>query len=125
MGAVTLGIGLAWWQRQPDAEADAPTPVESGRARLVELGSTSCASCRAMQPVLEELRRTESSWLDVVSIDVFKRREEISRWQLKMIPTQVLLDAQGEEIERHLGFISAADLRAMFARHGILPRKTP
>ena len=53
-------------------------PITGGGPALVELGSTSCASCRAMQPVLAELRAKHGGRLDVRSIDVFKQRDAIA-----------------------------------------------
>jgi thioredoxin 1 len=94
-------------------------PITGGRPALVELGSTSCASCRAMQPVLAELRAKHGERLDVRSIDVFKQRNAIAEWDVRVIPTQVFLDGTGRELERHIGFLSAAGVRAVFARHRI------
>jgi thioredoxin 1 len=94
-------------------------PITDGRPALVELGSTSCASCRAMQPVLAELRAKHGERLDVRSIDVFKQRNAIAEWDVRVIPTQVFLDGTGRELERHIGFLSAAGVRAVFARHRI------
>lgn len=94
-------------------------PITGGWPALVELGSTSCASCRAMQPVLAELRAKHGERLDVRSIDVFKQRDAIAEWDVRVIPTQVFLDGTGRELERHIGFLSAAGVRAVFARHRI------
>jgi thioredoxin 1 len=94
-------------------------PTTGGRPALVELGSTSCASCRAMQPVLAELRASHGERLDVRSIDVFKQRDAIAAWGVRVIPTQVFLDGTGRELERHVGFLSANGIRAVFARHRI------
>jgi thioredoxin 1 len=94
-------------------------PITGGRPALVELGSTSCASCRAMQSVLAELRTSHGEQLDVRSIDVFKERDALAEWDVRAIPTQVFLDGTGRELERHLGFLSAAGVRAVFARHRI------
>ena len=94
-------------------------PITGGGPALVELGSTSCASCRAMQPVLAELRAKHGERLDVRSIDVFKQRDAIAEWNVRVIPTQVFLDGTGRELERHVSFLSAAGVRAVFARHRI------
>ena len=72
-----------------------------------------------MQPVLAELRASHGERLEVRSIDVFKQRDAITEWDVRVIPTQVFLDGNGRELERHIGFLSAAGVRAVFARHRI------
>jgi thioredoxin 1 len=72
-----------------------------------------------MQSVLAELRTSHGERLDVRSIDVFKQRNAIAEWDVRVIPTQVFLDGTGRELERHIGFLSAAGVRAVFARHRI------
>ncbi len=119
--AFGLGVAVGAWTGQGEAPRRPATPA--GHPAIVELGSTSCASCRAMQPVLAELDQAHGSALDVHSIDVLRRRAAIAEWDVKAIPTQVFLDGTGREIERHVGFMSADGVRSVFARHGIpLPR---
>ena len=117
--ALALGLGTGLALRTSDAPSPAtPLPV-AGRPALVELGSTKCASCAAMQPVLAVLRTAGDGRLDVRVIDVFQQREAIRQWNVRAIPTQVFLDRQGRELERHVGFISGDDIHRTFARHGI------
>jgi len=57
----------------PAAATPAPPPPAPGPLpHLVELGSDSCTSCKAMMPVLTELRRTHPTTLKVDFIDVWK-----------------------------------------------------
>ena len=42
------------------------------------------------------------------------------QWRIRAMPTQILLDAEGKEVDRHLGFITAdAILLARFAVAGV------
>ena len=117
--ALAFGVGVVLAVAIDHDLGQSAGPMTGGRPALVELGSTSCASCRAMQPVLAELRAMHGERLDVRSIDVFKRRDAITDWDLRVIPTQVFLDGSGRELERHVGFLSADGIRAVFARHRI------
>jgi thioredoxin 1 len=117
--SMAFGFGVVLALAVDRAPGHVESPMTAGRPTLVELGSTSCASCRAMQPVLAELRAFHGEQLDVRSIDVFQRRDAIAEWDVRAIPTQVFLDGNGRELERHLGFLSAAGVRAVFARHRI------
>ena len=95
---------------QSRAQAVAPT--------FVELGSDRCNSCRAMIPVLEELRSTYGCNLNVRFIDVWDNPEEGERFGVRAIPTQVLLAPDGQEISRHTGFWPAGAIAAAFASSG-------
>lgn len=71
-----------------------------------------------MVPVLEELESTHGCNLDVQFIDVWKDPAEGERYDITVIPTQVLLAPDGREIERHTGFWSADAIRSAFAADG-------
>lgn len=94
-------------------------PSSGMRPRVVELGSTGCSSCRAMHRELAQLRIECGDALEVTEIDVFRDREAWQRFDVRVIPTQVLVDASGSEIGRHTGFLSRADIRRRFAAHGV------
>jgi thioredoxin 1 len=79
--------------------------------RIVELGSDSCASCKAMEPVLEELREEHSNELIVDFIDVWKFPEQAEPFKVRVIPTQVFFTPDGTELARHEGFFSADSIR--------------
>ena len=71
-----------------------------------------------MVPVLDELRTTHDCALEVEFIDVWDNPDEGERFDVTMIPTQVLLAPDGKEITRHTGFWSADSIRAAFAENG-------
>jgi thioredoxin 1 len=120
LGALlAFGVGVVLAVAIDRDPGRAAGPTTGGRPVLVELGSTSCASCRAMQPVLAEMRASHGERLDVRSIEVFKHRDAIAAWDVRVIPTQVFLDGTGRELERHSGFLSVDGIRAVFARHRI------
>jgi thioredoxin 1 len=98
--------------------AAAVAPSVEPRPRFVELGSDRCTSCRAMIPVLEELRCVNSEELEVTFIDVWDEPERGEAFGVRMIPTQVLLDPGGREIGRHTGFWAADDIRERFESLG-------
>jgi thioredoxin 1 len=98
-----------------DTRATAPPPATAGVAglpRLVDLGSTTCVPCRMMAPILEDLRRQLAGRLEVEFIDVVANPAAGNRYGIRVIPTQVFLDAYGKELWRHEGFISKEDILA-------------
>lgn len=111
-------------QAAPALEPQALSASAAKRAQphlaptFVELGSDRCVSCRDMIPVLASLRKTHGCHLNVKFIDVWDKPEEGKRFNVRVIPTQVLLDPNGEEIARHTGFWSAASIQDAFASKG-------
>ena len=83
-----------------------------GKPVVVEFGANACASCREMKPVLEALQREHGERISVLDIDVLKTRGYIARYRIQLMPTQVFFDAQGHEIGRNMGKISAGELLA-------------
>ena len=94
-----------------------------GKPAVVEFGANACASCREMKPVLESLEREHGERISVLNIDIVKTRGYISRYKIQLMPTQVFFDAQGREIGRNMGKVSAGEI---LARLGVAsPERTP
>ncbi len=90
----------------------------SGLPRLVELGSTTCVACQMMKPVIEELAAEYAGKLDVIFINVMTDIDEAGKYNIEVIPTQVFVDASGNELFRHVGVISKEDILAKWSELG-------
>ena len=97
-------------QSEPAAATDDP-PAE-GVPTLVDLGSNNCVPCRQMEDELEELDAVTGDALEVTVIDVNRNRSAASEYGIRLIPTQVFLSEDGEELYRHEGFMSCDDMLA-------------
>ena len=91
------------------AEDFSHVPVK-GMVTMIDLGATECVPCKMMAPILEKLKKTYQDKAAIVFIDVWKNREQVSRFGIRAIPTQVFYDATGREVSRHVGFMSEAAL---------------
>ena len=119
--ATKFGRGAA-----PLASASAPAPMVShgtaaqaaGIPRLVDLGADRCIPCKAMAPILVELRTEYAGRLQVDFIDVWKDPGAGDPYNIYAIPTQIFFDGDGKELTRHEGFISKADILATWKRLG-------
>ena len=97
-----------------------PTPATPPRLpRLVDLGAGKCIPCKMMAPVLEELKREYAGQFDVEFIDVWKDPEPGKTYGIKVIPTQIFLDASGKELFRHEGFFGKEDILKKWAELGV------
>jgi thioredoxin 1 len=85
---------------------------------LVDLGSTSCVPCIEMKPILEDFETNYTDYFHTFFVDVNKDRSLSSQFGVQFIPTQIFFDAQGNELERHVGFFSKEEMLAVFAEHG-------
>jgi thioredoxin 1 len=92
---------------------------ETNLPRFLELGADQCVPCKMMQPILEELRREYSGQLQVDFIDVWKDPKQSQQYAISSIPTQIIFDAQGEEVFRHIGFISKDQILKKFEELGM------
>lgn len=88
--------------------------------KLVDLGATKCIPCKKMAPILENLKTEYSGVFDVEFIDVWqKENSKIAiKYNIQSIPTQVFLDDKGNELSRHVGFISKKDILNQWKRLG-------
>ena len=109
------------------APTQAPAPMVShdtavqagGIPRLVDLGADKCIPCKAMAPILVELRATYAGRLQVDFIDVWKDPRAGDAYKIYAIPTQIFFDGNGQELTRHEGFISKEDILATWKRFGV------
>ena len=78
-----------------------------------------------MEKVLESVREKYGDQIDVIFYDVKKEKEISKKYKVKMIPTQVFLDENGNEIHRHVGFYPEEKIDEFLKEQGlqILPTK--
>jgi len=108
---------------QPVDAGSGPVKAPDGTPlpRLVELGGEKCIPCRQMAPILEDVGKTYAGQLVVEKLDVQKDPALGQRWKVRVIPTQVFLDAQGKEIARHEGFLEREAILAQLSLMGLKP----
>ncbi|HEX9052268.1 MAG TPA: thioredoxin family protein, partial [Anaeromyxobacter sp.] len=92
-------------QVQARAPAAAGTPAARPVPRLVDLGAGKCIPCKAMAPILDQLREDYAGRLEVTFIDVWKAPDQADAYRIHLIPTQIFFAADGRELARHEGFL--------------------
>ncbi|MFP4397774.1 MAG: thioredoxin family protein [Desulfonatronovibrio sp.] len=107
VGAVFTLMFLYTAQEQGRENVLEPLPEipADNTVTMVNLGADSCLPCRMMQPVLEELRAEYQDRVSIPFIDVDKYKDQMQRFRITSIPTQVFYDHLGEERYRHTGFM--------------------
>jgi len=97
----------------------AAAQADAGLPRLVDLGAGKCVACKAMTPILEDLKVSLAGRLAVEFIDVWENEEAAKKHGIETIPTQIFFDASGKELFRHTGFISREDILAKWKELGV------
>jgi len=87
--------------------------------RLVDLGASTCIPCRMMEPILESLRQEYAGRLQVEFYDIRQEKEALSRFKVRVIPTQIFYDGQGQELWRHEGFLGKEAILAKWQELGV------
>lgn len=103
---------------------DVKSHIGSGTPTFVEVGSDSCKSCRKMGKMLY-LIKEHSANAPLYFIDVHKNRVVASKLKIMMIPTQIIYDAKGNEVFRHVGGLEEKELNATLHKYNILEKKKP
>ncbi len=88
---------------------------------FIELGSENCLPCRAMQPVVDSIRKKYSDQVSVLFYDVWTEEGEPygRQYRIRVIPTQIFLDENGKEYFRHEGFFSEEEIKKILKKGGV------
>ena len=105
MGAVS---SLSLWAAEPNK-----------LPKLVDLGADKCIPCKAMAPILKELKTEYTGRMDVEFIDVWKNPDAGKAHKIRLIPTQIFFDASGRERFRHEGFYGKEDILGKWKELGV------
>lgn len=89
---------------------DSPTPT------LVDFHATWCGPCKAMAPVLQEVKQRLGDRLTIIKIDVDKNPEAAAALQVQGVPTFVLFK-QGKILWRQSGAMPADVLQHQLEPH--------
>lgn len=75
--------------------------------KLLFFHSSWCGPCKALTPIVEELKSTYDIW----DIDVDEAEDTtLVKYKIRSIPALILEDDQGKELWKHVGSISKIDL---------------
>lgn len=106
-------------------EPDKETELKNAKVTFIELGSVSCIPCKQMQPVMKAIEEKYGDQVNVVFYDVWKPEQKhfAEEYGIKLIPTQVFIDENGEEFHRHEGFYPEEAIDKILQEKGLVPIK--
>ena len=79
---------------------------------FLEFGATGCSACKQMEAVMAQIKHDYPNRVNVVFVNVLNKNNQslIKYFGIALIPTQVLLNAEGKEFFRHTGYIPSEQL---------------
>jgi thioredoxin 1 len=79
------------------------SPPPQARPALYEFGAKTCLPCIQMQQVMAELKQTHGDQVEFRMVYADENKDLFPQYKIMLIPTQVFLDASGQEVDRHIG----------------------
>jgi len=93
--------------------------IGQGSPYFLEVGSDSCHSCRVMGNMLYTLKE-DNPKLNIYFINLYKERKIANNLHIMMIPTQIIFDAKGKEVYRHIGILTKLELDDVLKKYKIV-----
>lgn len=87
---------------------------------LVDFYADWCAPCRAMKPVLEDLKAQMGDDISIYKIDVDQHQMLAERYSIRSIPTLILFK-DGKPVWRKSGMASSVELQKAVLQFQALP----
>lgn len=119
LAAAVAGVTHSQAYAAPPAALPPAAEASRGIPKLVDLGRTFCIPCKKMAPILAGLKVEYAGRLDVEFIDVGENPDAALKYGVRLIPTQVFIDAAGKELFRHEGFMAREDILAKWKKLGV------
>jgi len=93
-------------------------PVK-GMVTMIDLGAKKCIPCKMMAPIMEKVEKAYKGKAVIAFIDVWEHREQVYRFGIRAIPTQIFFDKNGKEVYRHEGFLAEKNIVAILEKMGV------
>ena len=118
VSVLTLAVALFVFSTSALAEKFENIPAK-GMVTMIDLGAKSCIPCKMMTPILEKLEKSYKDRAEIIFIDVRENQSQGQRFRIQFIPTQIFFDKTGQEVYRHLGFMSEDDIVSQLSKMGV------
>jgi thioredoxin 1 len=104
---------------------DSSAIISKPLVAFVELGSVRCIPCKAMQKVMKAVEEKYGTQIKIIFYDVWTDEQAhfAQDYKIRLIPTQIFLDAEGKEIMRHEGFFPEKEIDAFLQSKGLKPKE--
>lgn len=118
VSVLTLAVAMFVLSTPAFAEKKDNIPAK-GTVTMVDLGAKSCVPCKMMAPIMEKMEKKYAGKAVIHFYDVWEDREPAVRFKIRVIPTQIFFDRETNEVYRHEGFMSEADIVGQLSKMGV------
>ena len=102
-----------------EINADIDLKNDKKAVKMINFIAPNCPACTQMQVLMNEVISEYKGIADISQIDIMDNEEMATTYNIMYTPTQVFFDKDGNEIERHEGFIGKKDLTEKLASLGV------
>ena len=92
--------------------------IQSQSPVLVDFFAEWCGPCKAMKPILEDLKQQIGEKARIVKIDVDTHEDLAVKYRIQAVTTFILFNT-GEEGWRHSGMIQGSELKGVIEQYTI------
>ena len=95
------------------------TLYADSKPTLIELGTRGCIRSKLMKEVIAKIKEKYGDQINVEEYDIYfskKGNELLHKYKPFEIPAQIILDKNGKEIYRHIGYIYFEDLENLLKK---------
>lgn len=92
--------------------------INSDKPVLVDFFATWCGPCKALAPILKDVKAELGDNVSIIKIDVDKNQGLAEQYQVRGVPT-MLLFKNGKQLWRQSGVLSKNDLVNIIKPHAV------
>ncbi|MFO7895573.1 MAG: thioredoxin family protein [Candidatus Cloacimonadales bacterium] len=110
-----------WLEAQIAARPENPLTkaLKNGLPTIVKLGSDSCVPCKMMKPILAELEAEYGERANILDLETADHQDLTSQYKVRIIPTSIFFDQNGQQYERQEGFLEKAKILEILKAGGM------
>jgi len=119
--AMVLILNAACGQGNEKEDEKTEAVTANIQVTFVELGSVRCIPCKKMKPIMDEIEKEYKDRVKVVFHDVWTAdgKPFAEKYKIRLIPTQIFLDSEGQEYFRHEGFFPKEEIVRILKLKGV------
>jgi len=102
-----VGFLMAWQAIPIQAQGAA---AAKGIPALYEFGAKYCIPCKQMKEVMAALKTSHGDQVEFRMVYVDEEKPMFEQYKIVAIPTQVFLNAEGKEVDRHIGALAKEEV---------------
>lgn len=90
--------------------------INSDKPVLVDFFAEWCGPCKAMAPILKDVKKEIGDAATIIKVDVDKNQQAAAEYQVRGVPTLILFQ-NGKPLWRQSGVVQKSGLIAIIKQH--------